>query len=168
MSGEMKGKEVDREGAQSLHNIWLASESGTTPREAESASPGLPNISDLTLDASQTRDAVSIRFMASEEQIFNVHLAVNEALATQQGIMDMLQDLRMRDNRERFCLFMEQILERTDEGQVRFESFTTKIPPLPPPNSSSAHQMNLLVGNSGFKGWLPNLKREATRGVISE
>ena len=74
MLGVIEGKEVDGEGAQSLQNIWLASESVITPREAESASPGIPNISELTLDASQTCDAVSIRFMASEEQIFNVHV----------------------------------------------------------------------------------------------
>ena len=46
-----------------------------------------------------------------------------------------------------FCDFMEQVIARTDEGQVRFETFNTKVPQLPPQNSTNAQQMNVLFGN---------------------
>ena len=40
MLGVNEGKEVDGEGAQSLHNIWLEGEAENTPEEAGTASPG--------------------------------------------------------------------------------------------------------------------------------
>ena len=82
MSGEMKGKEVDREGAQSLHNIWLEGEAENTPEEAGTASPGIPNISTISMNSSNTTEVVNIEFVASEEQTYKVSLAVNEASPT--------------------------------------------------------------------------------------
>ena len=126
MLGVNEGKEVDDEGAPSLQtNIWLQGESEKTPGQAETASPGIPNISAISMVSSNTTEVVIIEYVASEEQNFQVSLAVNVASTTQQGIRDLIQDLQKQDNKEMFCDFMEQVIARTDEGQVRFETFET-------------------------------------------
>ena len=70
MLGVNEGKEVDGEGAQSLHNIWLEGEAENTPEEAGTASPGIPNISTISMNSSNTTEVVSIEFVASEEQTY--------------------------------------------------------------------------------------------------
>ena len=71
-----EGKEVDGEGAQSLHNIWLEGETENTPGQAGTASPGIPNMPAISMDSSNTTEVVNIGYVASEEQIFQVSLAV--------------------------------------------------------------------------------------------
>ena len=87
MLGVTEGKEVDGEVAQSLHNIWLEGESENTPEDAGTASPGIPNMSAISMDSSNTTEVVNIEFVASEEQTYKVSLAVNvnEASTTKQG-----------------------------------------------------------------------------------
>ena len=72
MLGVIEGKEVDGEGAQSLQNIWLEGESDNTPGKAGTASPGIPNISTISMASSNTTEVVDIEFVASEEQTFKV------------------------------------------------------------------------------------------------
>ena len=95
MLGVNEGNEVDGEGAQSLqNNIWLEGESEETPGQAGTASPGIPNMSTISMNSSNTTEVVNIEFVASEEQTFKVSLAVNEASTTKQGIRDLIQDLK--------------------------------------------------------------------------
>ena len=90
MLGVNEGNEVDGEGAQSLqNNIWLGGESEETPGQAGTASPGIPNMSTISMDSSNTTEVVNIEYVASEEQIFKVSLAVNVASTTKQGIRDL-------------------------------------------------------------------------------
>ena len=162
MLGVNEGNEVDGEGAQSLqNNIWLGGESEETPGQAGTASPGIPNMSAISMDSSNTTEVVNIEYVASEEQIFKVSLAVNVASTTKQGIRDLIQDMKKQDNREMFSYFMEQVIARTDEGQVRFESFNTNVPQLPPQNSTSAQQLNVLLGKHFNPGFIPTLRQEA-------
>ena len=168
MLGVNEGNDVDGEGAQSLqNNIWLEGESEETPSQAGTASPGIPNMSTISMDSSNTTEVVNIEYVASEEQIFQVSLAVNVASTTKQGIKDLIQDMKKQDNREMFSYFMEQVIARTDEGQVRFESFDTKVPQLPPQNSTSAQQLNVLQGTHLNRGFIPTLKQEAL-AIITE
>ena len=85
MLGVTEGNEVDGEGAQSLqNNIWLEGESEETPGQAGTASPGIPNMSTISMDSSNTTEVVNIEYEASEEQIFQVSLAVNVASTREQ------------------------------------------------------------------------------------
>ena len=168
MLGVTEGNEVDGEGAQSLqNNIWLEGESEETPGQAGTASPGIPNMSTISMDSSNTTEVVNIEYVASEEQIFQVSLAVNVASTTKQGIKNLIQDMKKQDNIEMFSYFMEQVIARTDEGQARFESFDTKVPQLPPQDSTSAQQMNVLLGNHFNPGCIPTLRKEAL-AIIKE
>ena len=148
MTEVMQEKEVDTEGAQCLPNIWLEEESENKSGEAGTASPEIPNTSTMSTNISRTMEVVHIEYVASAEENFIVTLAENEESTTLQGIHSLLQDLRTQDNKRDFNYFMEHILARTDEGQVRFELFDTKVPQRPPPSSTSAEQMNVLFGNS--------------------
>ena len=56
------------EGAQSLQNIWLEGEAENTPGKAGTASPGIPNMSTISMNSSNTTEVVNIEFVASEEQ----------------------------------------------------------------------------------------------------
>ena len=85
MLGVNEGKEVDDEGAPSLQtHIWLEGESEETPGQAGTASPGIPNMSTISMDSSNTTEVVNIEYVASEEQIFKVSLAVNVAYTVSQ------------------------------------------------------------------------------------
>ena len=109
MLGVNEGKEVDGEGAQSLHNIWLEGEAENTPGQAGTASPGIPNISTMSMDSSNTTEVVTIEYAASEEQSFQVSLAVNVASTFRHGIQDLIQDMKKQDNREIFSYFMDRV-----------------------------------------------------------
>ena len=127
MKEVMQGKEVDNEGAQCLQNIWPEGESENKSGEAGTASPEIPDTPTMPMDISHTTEVVEIEYVATAEETFTVALAVNEESTTPQAIRRLLQDLRTQANMVEFHNFMEHILARMDEGQVRFELFDTKV-----------------------------------------
>ena len=68
MLGVNEGNEVDGEGAQSLQSIWPEGEPENTPGQAGTASPGIPNMSAISMDSSNTTEVVNIEYVASEER----------------------------------------------------------------------------------------------------